>query len=44
VMTNREPSVELIPLSDEKLQALPKVIIKQADTACYGALLTVSSS
>jgi transposase len=44
VMTNREPSVELIALSDEKLKALPKIWVEKTDTACYGALLTVSSS
>ena len=39
VMTDREPSVELIPLSDEKLKALPRVWVEKTDTACYGALL-----
>ena len=38
-MANREPSVEVVPLSGEKLELLPKVRVEKADTACYGALL-----
>jgi transposase len=44
VMTNREPAVELIPLSEERLKALPRVWVEKTDTACYGALLTGSLS
>ena len=39
LMTAGEPSVEVVPLSAEKLELLPKVHIDRADTACYGALL-----
>ncbi len=39
VMADREPSVEAVPLSDERLELLPKVRVEKADTACYGALL-----
>jgi transposase len=39
VMANRDPSVEVVPLSGEKLEFLPKVRVDKADIACYGALL-----
>jgi hypothetical protein len=39
VMADREPSVEAVPLSDERLELLPRVRVEKADTACYGALL-----
>jgi transposase len=40
VMTNKEPAVELIPLSSERLKALPRVWVEKNDTACYRKLLT----
>jgi transposase len=44
LMTNREPAVELIPLSSDKLKALPRIWVDKTDTACYGTLLTGSLS
>jgi hypothetical protein len=44
VMTDREPAVELLPLSSERLKALPRVWVEKTDTACYGTLLTGSLS
>jgi transposase len=35
----REPAMTVIHLSNEKLQTLPRVQVKQIDTACYKALL-----
>jgi hypothetical protein len=38
-LSGREPAMTVIHLSNKKLQALPRVRVKQIDTACYTALL-----
>jgi hypothetical protein len=35
----REPFFEPVPLSQEKLQTLPRVLVEVSDPGCYGALL-----
>ena len=39
IMSGRDPSFEAVRLSDERLEALPRVNINSVDTSCYQALL-----
>ncbi|MHC4195770.1 MAG: Mu transposase domain-containing protein, partial [Planctomycetota bacterium] len=38
-LSGKEPAMTVVHLSSEKLQALPRVRVKQIDTACYTALM-----
>ena len=40
LMSGREPTIEAVRLSDQKLAALPAIRVASADTGCYAALLT----
>jgi transposase len=44
LLSSREPDMQVIPLSDERLTSLPRVAIKQADTTCYSTLLRGGAS
>jgi len=40
LMSGREPKMEAVRLSDQRLAALPRVRVDSANTGCYGTLLT----
>ncbi len=39
IMSGREPAMEAVRLSDQRLAALPAIRVHSANTACYAALL-----
>jgi len=39
LLSNREPTIEAVRLSDQRLAALPRVRVESANTGCYGTLL-----
>jgi len=39
-MSGREPAMEAVCLSDQRLAALPAILVQSANTGCYAALLT----
>lgn len=38
-LSGREPKIEVVRLSEEKLQTLPRIQVEVIDTTCYAALL-----